>query len=183
VSFSTHKRTLRRAHAGTYRDHIATAWLRHALTDGDVNLVLYDVTTLYCEAEKEDDGAGGLRKVGYSKERRVAPQIVVGLLVDIVVLADAGMLSASNLHELDEANLRFIVGSRVTKAPVDLESHFRWHGDAFTTGRSSAPIPHVRAATRTRPVTRRPRPKRSGTPSSSRVLAGGVALLGQTHGA
>src|SRR3546814_12329377 len=30
------------------------------------------------EAEKED----GLRKVGYSKERRVDPQIVVGLLVD-----------------------------------------------------------------------------------------------------
>lgn len=33
---------------------------------------------LYFEAEKEDD----LRKVGYSKERRVDPQIVVGLLVD-----------------------------------------------------------------------------------------------------
>lgn len=36
------------------------------------------MTTLYFEAEKEDD----LRKVGYSKERRVDPQIVVGLLVD-----------------------------------------------------------------------------------------------------
>ena len=36
------------------------------------------VTTLYFEAEKEDD----LRKVGYSKERRVDPQVVVGLLVD-----------------------------------------------------------------------------------------------------
>ena len=40
--------------------------------------MLYDVTTLYFEADKEDD----LRKVGYSKERRVDPQIVVGLLVD-----------------------------------------------------------------------------------------------------
>jgi hypothetical protein len=30
--------------------------------------------------------------------------------------------------------LRFIVGSRVTKAPADLASHFRWHGDAFTDG-------------------------------------------------
>jgi hypothetical protein len=40
--------------------------------------VLYDVTTLYFEAENEDE----LRKVGYSKERRVDPQIVVGLLVD-----------------------------------------------------------------------------------------------------
>ncbi len=103
-----------------------------------------------------------------SKERRVDPQIVVGLLVDrrgfpleigcyegnkaetqtiipiikqfqarhgltdMAVVADAGMLSASNLSEFDEAGLRFIVGSRVTKAPVDLASHFRWHGNAFT---------------------------------------------------
>jgi hypothetical protein len=168
ASLSTRKRTLRRAHAGTYRDQIAKACFHHALTHGDVSLVLYDVTTLYFEAEKEDDGKQGLRKVGYSKERRVDPQIVVGLLVDrrgfpleigcyqgnkaetltivpiikqfqdrhnlaeMVVVADAGMLSAGNLRELDEANLRFIVGSRLTKAPVDLEAHFRWHGDAFT---------------------------------------------------
>ncbi|WP_344912590.1 IS1634 family transposase, partial [Yimella lutea] len=166
VSLSTRKRTLRRAHQGSYRDQVAVACFEHACTSGDVSLVLYDVTTLYFEAEKED----GLRKVGYSKERRVDPQIVVGLLVDregfpleigcfegnkaetatiipivkqfqerhniadMVVVADAGMLSTSNLTALDEANLRFIVGSRVTKAPKDLESHFRWHGDAFTDG-------------------------------------------------
>lgn len=52
----------------------------------------------------------------------------------MVVVADAGMLSATNLKELDSAGLRFIVGSRVTKAPVDLASHFRWHGDVFTDG-------------------------------------------------
>ena len=52
----------------------------------------------------------------------------------MVVVADAGMLSATNLRELDEAGMRFIVGSRVTKAPQDLESHFRWHGTAFTDG-------------------------------------------------
>jgi hypothetical protein len=52
----------------------------------------------------------------------------------MVVVADAGMLSSGNLKELDEADLRFIVGSRVTKAPKDLESHFRWHGDAFSDG-------------------------------------------------
>ena len=40
------------------------------LPRGDISLVLYDVTTLYFEAEKEDR----LRKVGYSKERRVDPQ-------------------------------------------------------------------------------------------------------------
>jgi transposase len=55
-------------------------------------------------------------------------------LADMVVVADAGMLSAANLSELDQAQLRFIVGSRVTKAPIDLASHFRWHGDAFTDG-------------------------------------------------
>lgn len=49
-------------------------------------------------------------------------------------MADAGMLSGKNLTELHEAGLRFIVGSRTTKAPQDLASHFRWHGDAFTDG-------------------------------------------------
>jgi putative transposase len=39
---------------------------------------MYDVTTLHFEVEHEDK----LRKVGYSKERRVDPQIIVGLLVD-----------------------------------------------------------------------------------------------------
>lgn len=163
---NTFTATLRRCASRDYRDQVATACFNHVATAGDVSLVLYDVTTLYFEAEKEDD----LRKVGYSKERRVDPQIVVGLLVDrhgfpleigcfegnkaetltivpivkqfqarhdlagMVVVADAGMLSASNLRDLDEAGLRFIVGSRVTKAPKDLESHFRWHGDAFTDG-------------------------------------------------
>ncbi len=131
-----------------------------------MSLVVYDVTTLYFEADKEDE----FRKVGYSKERRVDPQIVVGLLVDrhgfpleigcfegnkaetltivpivkafqqrhgitdMVVVAAAGMLSGANLRDLDQAELRFIVGSRVTKAPNDLQSHFRWHGTAFTDG-------------------------------------------------
>ncbi|WP_288291834.1 IS1634 family transposase [uncultured Varibaculum sp.] len=52
---------------------------------GELSLVLYDVTTLYFEVEKEDEDSGanqGLCKVGYSKERRIDPQIVVGLLVD-----------------------------------------------------------------------------------------------------
>lgn len=170
VSEKTMRRTLTRAAAGqgpgAYRDKVAALCFDHAVTSGDISLCLYDVTTLYFEAEREDD----LRKVGYSKERRVDPQIVVGLLVDrhgfpleigcyegnqaetativpivkafqdrhsiedMVVVADAGMLSAGNLAALDEANLRFIVGSRVTKAPMDLASHFRWHGDAFIGG-------------------------------------------------
>src|SRR5690625_6784053 len=82
ASEKTMRRTLARAAAGegpgAYRDKVAELCFTHAATSGDVSLCLYDVTTLYFEAEKEDD----LRKVGYSKERRVDPQIVVGLLVD-----------------------------------------------------------------------------------------------------
>ena len=166
ASDKTMRRTLARCADRGYRDKIAELCFAHALASGNVSLILYDVTTLYFEAEHED----ALRKVGYSKERRVDPQIVVGLLVDrqgfpleigcfegnqaekltilpvirqfqarhgleaMVVVADAGMLSAANLADLDEAGLGVIVGSRVTKAPVDLESHFRWHGDAFSDG-------------------------------------------------
>jgi DDE family transposase len=166
ASDKTMRRTLARCADRGYRDTIAGICFAHARASGDISLVLYDVTTLYFEAEHED----ALRKVGYSKERRVDPQVVVGLLVDrngfpleigcyegdkaekhtilpvirqfqarhgigaMVVVADAGMLSAANLDDLDEAGLGFIVGSRVTKAPVDLESYFRWHGDAFTDG-------------------------------------------------
>jgi hypothetical protein len=52
----------------------------------------------------------------------------------MVIAADAGMLSASNLTALDEAGLGFIVGSRSVKAPIDLASHFHWNGDVFTEG-------------------------------------------------
>lgn len=70
-------RSLARAEERGYRDQIATACFAHASRVGDVSLCLYDVTTLYFEAGKQDD----LRKAGCSKERRVDPQIVVGLLV------------------------------------------------------------------------------------------------------
>jgi len=166
ASLRTMFRSLKRAQERDYRSQVATCCFEHVTSAGDISLCLYDVTTLYFEAEHEDT----LRKVGYSKERRVDPQVVVGLLVDrhgfpleigcfegnkaekltivpivqqfierhqladLVVVADAGMLSAANLRALDEAGLRFIVGSRASKAPIDLESHFRWHGDAFVDG-------------------------------------------------
>lgn len=44
----------------------------------NISLVLYDVTTLYFEAQQEDS----YRKPGLSKERRLEPQIIIGLLVD-----------------------------------------------------------------------------------------------------
>ncbi len=109
-------------------------------------LIFYDVTTLYFEANDEDD----LRKKGYSKDHKnELPQIVIGLFVDkdgypfdfdfyegstfeghtfpraikaltqkykfndLVVVADAGMLSEKNVNFLEEEKLSYIVGARL----------------------------------------------------------------------
>lgn len=45
---------------------------------GPASLVLYDVSTLYFET----DAADGFREPGFSKERRLEPQITIGLLTD-----------------------------------------------------------------------------------------------------
>lgn len=188
VSLRTMFRALQRAQERDYRNHVARACFDHAAVHGDLTLILYDVTTLYFEAEHEDD----LRKVGYSKERRVDPQIVVGLLVDrggfpldvtcwegnhaetrtllpsvrafqkrhnvadMVIVADAGMLSATNLKDLDAAGFGFIVGSRQTKAPGDLAKHFRWNGNHFTDGQIIDTISrkHDRSTSENDPATR-----------------------------
>src|SRR3989344_462905 len=63
--------------ASNYRSTVAQRCFTHAAAKG-ISLVLYDVTTLYFEVQKEDD----YRKSGMSKERRLEPQIIVGLLVD-----------------------------------------------------------------------------------------------------
>jgi hypothetical protein len=52
----------------------------------------------------------------------------------MVVVADAGMLSAGNLNAIEDAGFSFIVGSRITKAPYDLADHFARHGDYFSDG-------------------------------------------------
>ena len=166
VSVRTLFRSLARAQERGYRESLSGALFEHVTASGGLALCLYDVTTLYFEAEREDD----LRRVGYSKERRVDPQVIVGLLVDrhgfplqvgcwegnkaetttiipiaeafqtahgiedLIIVADAGMLSAANLTALDEARLRFIIGAHQVRAPGDLEAHFHWHGDAFTDG-------------------------------------------------
>ena len=78
VSVRTLFRSLARAQERGYRESLSNALFEHVTASGGLALCLYDVTTLYFEAEREDD----LRKVGYSKDRRVDPQIIVGLLVD-----------------------------------------------------------------------------------------------------
>jgi hypothetical protein len=149
-----------------YRAVIAQACHRHATGAGSLAVVLYDVTSLHFEVEREDK----LRKVGMSKEHRVDPQVTVGLLTtatgfplevdlfegnkaetktlipvltrfrdrhqahDIVVVADAGMLSAANLLALEESGFRFIVGSRAGKIPYELEAHVERHGNYLADG-------------------------------------------------
>ncbi|MFK5636191.1 IS1634 family transposase [Ornithinimicrobium sp. LYQ103] len=161
-------RCLARAVERGYREQVGAACYAHAAPSGHLGAVLYDLTTLHFETPKEDS----LRKVGMSKERRVDPQVTVGLLCDaggfplavhlfegnkaetktlipvlrafqaahdvteLVVVADAGMLSAANLLALEDAGLSFIVGSRAAKTPYDLADHFRTRGNAFTEGQS-----------------------------------------------
>jgi transposase len=70
-------RCLTQVIAKDYRDIITKQCFTHAAAKG-ISLILYDVTTLYFEMQEEDD----YRKSGMSKERRLEPQILVGLLVD-----------------------------------------------------------------------------------------------------
>jgi len=144
-------RCLQRANTNQYRESLATHCFSHATMRG-ISLVLYDVTTLYFEVPQEDD----YRKPGLSKERRLEPQIVIGLLVDqngfplelqsfegnkaetktllpvieqfktkhqladITVVADAAMLSQTNLETLIQAGYTYVVGSRLNKIPYDI---------------------------------------------------------------
>jgi len=111
-----------------------------------VSIVFYDVTTIYFEAESEDD----LRKTGFSKEgKHQHPQIVLGLLVskggyplaydifegnqfeghtmlpiisafkeqyqldNLIVVADAGLLSGNNIALLEQDGIEYILGARI----------------------------------------------------------------------
>jgi transposase len=111
-----------------------------------LQLVFYDVTTLYFEVEQEDD----LRKTGFSKDgKHQQPQIVLGLLVstggyplayeiyngkkyegdtmlpvlnlfkrkyklqNLVVVADAGLLSNKNIESLQNNGYQYFLGARI----------------------------------------------------------------------
>jgi len=113
---------------------------------GTLAVVFYDVTTLYFEAEQEDE----LRIAGFSKDGKSShPQILLGLLVsaggyplaydifqgntfeghtmmgilerfqtkhglkELVVVADAGLLTRQNITELLKAGHQYILGARL----------------------------------------------------------------------
>jgi len=74
-SNSSIHRCLSRIVENSYRNQVSHCLLDSASTHS-LTLLLYDVTTLYFEAQKEDE----YRIPGLSKERRLDPQITVGLL-------------------------------------------------------------------------------------------------------
>lgn len=117
-------------------------------------IVFYDVTTVYFEAEQEDE----LRQTGFSKEgKHQNPQIVLGLLVSkngyplayevfdgkkfeghtllpvvdafkvkynlqkLVVVADAGLLSKTNVELLQTNGYEFIIGARIKNETHSLQ--------------------------------------------------------------
>jgi transposase len=121
-------------------------WHTLKILNNEISLVFYDVTTLYFEAEQEDE----FRKTGFSKDgKHQQPQVVLGLLVskggyplayemfegtkfeghtmlpvveafrakyelkELVVVADAGLMSNDNITELQNKNYQYIIGARI----------------------------------------------------------------------
>jgi hypothetical protein len=76
-SYPTMNRRLPVFATDQWRQALAAACAAHAVL-GPASLVLYDVSTLYFET----DTADGFREPGFSKERRLDPQITIGLLTD-----------------------------------------------------------------------------------------------------
>lgn len=158
-------RCLRRVVENGYRDTISSACFRKTVLS-TLSLVLYDVTTLYFEVQMEDE----YRKSGLSKERKLEPQITIGLLVDssgfpleiqsfegnraevktilpvlvgfqerhklgnITVTADAAMLSAGNISELEQLGYHYIIGSRLAKTPYEIEEYLAEEGAQIKDG-------------------------------------------------
>lgn len=155
-SCPTLKRRLKAYAAEGWREGLAVACARHARL-GPASLVLYDVTTLYFETHEGD----GFREPGFSKERRLEPQITVGLLTDaagfplmvnafegnkaetttmiptlrafldarrltdVVIVADAGMISEANRRAIEAEGLSFILGAKVPEVPYLVQA---WRG-------------------------------------------------------
>ena len=74
-SYATLKRRLSAYAKQAFRREISVACAAHAGLS-PASLVLYDVSTLYFETDEGD----GFRESGFSKERRLEPQITIGLL-------------------------------------------------------------------------------------------------------
>ncbi len=124
------------------------------ILNNEISLVFYDVTTLYFEAEQEDE----FRKTGFSKDgKHQQPQIVLGLLVstngyplayelfegtkfeghtmlpvieafrvrykikELIVIADAGLMSNDNITELQTKKYQYIIGARIKNETQEIK--------------------------------------------------------------
>nr|WP_284236184.1 IS1634 family transposase [Mycolicibacterium sp. TUM20984] len=148
ASYATLKRLLPIYAQPRWRQSLAAASARRANL-GPASLVLFDVSTLYFETDAGD----GFREPGFSKERRLEPQITIGLLadasgsplaleafegnkaetatmlpvinafkaahqlIDVTVVADAGMISETNQIAMQAAGLTYILGARIPFLP------------------------------------------------------------------
>jgi hypothetical protein len=160
VSYRTLKRRLPAYAADAWRERLA-ALCAHHVSLGPATLLLYDVTTLYFETDAGD----GFRESGFSKERRLEPQITVGLLTDaagfplmvnafegnkaetttmlpvikafmaahrlkdVVIVADAGMISENNMKAIEAAGLSFILGMKIPEVPYVVAEWRKTHPD------------------------------------------------------
>lgn len=77
VSYPTLNRRLPVFAKPVFRQALSASCAAHAQL-GPASLVLFDVSTLYFETDTGD----GFREPGFSKERRLEPQITLGLLTD-----------------------------------------------------------------------------------------------------
>ena len=157
-SYATVKRRLPAYAQDSWRERLAAVCARHVGL-GPATLLLCDVTTLYFETDAGD----GFRESGFSKERRLEPQITIGLLTDaagfplmlnafegnkaetttmlptikafmaahglpdVVIVADAGMISEKNMTEIEAAGLSFILGMKVPDVPYVIHEWRQQH--------------------------------------------------------
>ncbi len=148
MSYRTLRRRLPVYSTEDFREALAAACARQAGL-GPATWVLDDVTTLYFETDAGDE----FGESGFSKERRLEPQITVGLLTDVagfplmvnafegniaetttmlptlkafmaahglhdvVIVADAGMLSDANMRAIEAEGLSFILGMKTPDVP------------------------------------------------------------------
>ncbi len=106
-------------------EQIAFAYTLEVL-GGNINVVFYDLTTLYFETSEEDD----LRKMGFSKDgKHQCPQIYLGLLVGLGGYAIGYDIFEGNIYEghtlipfLEEMNRKFHLNKPVVIADAGLLS-------------------------------------------------------------
>lgn len=94
---------------------------------GNINIVFYDMTTLYFEASDEDD----LRKTGFSKDGKPQnPQIFIGLLVGLGGYAIGYDIYEGNIYEghtlipfIEKISLKFKLNKPIIVADAGLLSN------------------------------------------------------------